>query len=326
MTRGAELPPESFVTAPDGTKLYVRQRAAGQPWQPDESPASVRFPSSSRIRAAGATGASEPPLTAVLSDGIACDGFIWKYLWDLLADHMAVTHWHYRGHGRSGSPVDEQAIDIPALSRDLSAVRASTGSPPAVLFGHSMGCQVVIENYLQNPAGVRGLVLLCGSHGRITETFRGTNLLAQVLPGVIERIERAPDLARALWSRIPHEVALRIAFLSGEVDPRTLRPEDFMPYLQHMTHIDLVMFLRMLRAAGEHSTRERLAEVKCPVLVVAGEKDQFTPARLAEEMAQLLPSADLLVVPGATHVAPLEQRDVVHLAVVKFLRERVMAA
>ena len=239
---------------------------------------------------------------------------------------MAVAHWHYRGHGRSASPVDEQAIDIPALSRDLSSVRAAIGSPPSVLFGHSMGCQVVLENYLQNPAGVRGMVLLCGSHGRITETFRGTNLLAQVLPRVIERVERAPDLARALWSRIPHEVALRVALLSGEVDPRTLRPEDLLPYLQHMTHIDLLMFLRMLRAAGEHSVLERLGEIRCPVLVVAGEKDQFTPARLAEEMARLLPSADLLVVPGATHVAPLEQRDQVHLAIVKFLRERLQVA
>ncbi|RYE79886.1 MAG: alpha/beta hydrolase, partial [Myxococcales bacterium] len=321
MTKGAELSPESFVSAPDGTKLYVRQRAAGQAWQPEDAPASVRFPSSGRMRVA--SGAGDRPLTAILSDGIACDGFIWKYLWDLLADHMAVAHWHYRGHGRSGSPVDEQAIDVPALAHDLTAVRAALGSPPSVLFGHSMGCQVVLENYLQNAEQVRGLVLLCGSAGEITQTFRGTNLLAQVLPKAIGQVERSPELARALWSRIPHEVALRVALLTGEVDPRTLKPEDLRPYLQHMTHIDLLMFLRMLRSAGEHSTRERLGEIRCPVLVVAGEKDQFTPAHLAEEIARRIPNADLLVVPGATHVAPLEQRDVVHLAVLKFLRERV---
>ena len=142
MTRGGELTPERFVSAPDGTKLYLRQRAVGQPWQPNNAPASVRFASSGRLHAAPV--ADDPPLTAILCDGIACDGFIWKYLWDLLADHLAVAHWHYRGHGRSGSPVDEQAIDVPTLGRDLSAVRSALGSPPSVLFGHSMGCQVVL--------------------------------------------------------------------------------------------------------------------------------------------------------------------------------------
>lgn len=312
------FPPEGFVRAPDGTKLYLRYRDRGRPWLPESAPVSVRFPSSSRWK----LGPSPAAATAILCDGIACDGFIWKYLWELLAELLPVAHWHYRGHGRSGAPVDEKAIDIPSLGHDLSTIRNHLGAP-AILFGHSMGCQVILENYLQDPQQIRGLVLLCGSHGRITETFRGTNLLAQVLPRILERVERAPDMARALWSRIPHDVALRIALLSGEVDPRTLKPEDLLPYLQHMTHIDLPMFLRMLRAAGEHSVRDRLAEVKCPVLVVAGEKDQFTPAHLAEEMAKLLPDAELLLIPGATHVAPLEQRDQVHQAIFRFLRERL---
>jgi pimeloyl-ACP methyl ester carboxylesterase len=319
MSTPGELPAEQFVRALDETKLYLRYRARGAPWEPKQAAGSVRFPSSGRWKLGG----SEEISTAVLCDGIACDGFIWKYLWDLLGERMAVAHWHYRGHGRSGSPVDEQAIDIPALARDLSSVREHLGGPPVVLFGHSMGCQVVVENYLQAPSQVRGMVLLCGSHGRITETFRGTNLLAQVLPKVLARVERAPEVARALWSRIPHEVALRVALLSGEVDPRTLKPEDLLPYLQHMTHIDLPMFLRMLWSAGQHSVKERLAEVRCPVLVIAGEKDQFTPAYLAEEMAQMMPDAELLVVQGGTHVAPLEQRDLVHQAIFRFLRERI---
>jgi pimeloyl-ACP methyl ester carboxylesterase len=316
---GAELAAEQLVQGHDGTRLYLRYRTPGKPWQPGAAPQSVRFPSSGHMKAAPVGGTP----TAVLCDGIACDGFVWKYLWELLGERMPVAHWHYRGHGRSAPPVEEKAIGIPALAHDLTSVRRHLGSPPVVLFGHSMGCQVALENYLQNPEGVRGLVLLCGSHGRITETFRGTNLLALYLPRVLERVERAPDVARALWSRIPHEMALRIALVSGDVDPVTLKPEDLLPYLQHMTHIDLPMFLRMLRAAGEHSVRERLAEVRCPTLVVAGEKDQFTPAYLAEEIARTIPDAELLMLPGATHVAPLEQRDTVHQAVLRFLKERL---
>lgn len=315
---GAEIPAEQFVSAPDGTRLYLRYRAAGRPWQPEDTPPSVRFPSSGRMRVASPGGAA----TSVLCDGIACDGFIWKYLWELLGEHTPVAHWHYRGHGRSATPVDERQIDLPTLGRDLTAIRGHLGDPPVIVFGHSMGCQVALENCLQNPDKVRGLVLLCGSHGKVTETFRGTNLLAQVLPRVLDRVERAPDVARAIWSRIPHEMALRIALATGEVDPKLLKPEDLLPYLQHMTHLDLPMFLRMLSAAGEHTTRERLGEIRCPVLIVAGEKDQFTPPHLAEEMSKLIPDATLLMVPGGTHVAPLEQRDLVHQTIFKFLKER----
>jgi pimeloyl-ACP methyl ester carboxylesterase len=80
----------------------------------------------------------------------------------------------------------------------------------------------------------------------------------------------------------------------------------------------------MLRAAGEHDARELLPEVECPVLVVAGERDSFTPAYLAEEMAASMPHAELLVVQNGTHVAPLEYRELVHLRIDKFLRDRAL--
>ena len=42
------------------------------------------------------------------------------------------------------------------------------------------------------------------------------------------------------------------------------------------------MFLRMLRAAGEHTAGDLLPQIDVPVLVVAGERDTFTPAFLAQ--------------------------------------------
>jgi len=44
--------------------------------------------------------ANPSQLTALLCDGLACDGFIWKYLWDELAESLSVAHFHYRD--RSG--------------------------------------------------------------------------------------------------------------------------------------------------------------------------------------------------------------------------------
>ncbi|HSN96847.1 MAG TPA: alpha/beta hydrolase, partial [Candidatus Nanopelagicales bacterium] len=261
-------------------------------------------------------------VTAVLCDGIACDGFIWKYLWDDLARIVDVAHWNYRGHGRSGLPVDPAAIEVADHSRDLRAVRAAIDagrypepaqdrpprpSGPVVLFGHSFGCQVALEHLRDNREGVRGLVLICGAPGRVTHSFKGTDVLAQVLPRVLERVEARPELARALWSRLPPPLAIRFALLSGEVDRRSVTPEDLMPYMRHMVDIDVLMFLRMLRSAGEHSTADILPQIDVPALVIGGDRDTFTPPRLAEEMAAALPRGELLMVQGGTHVVPLER-------------------
>jgi pimeloyl-ACP methyl ester carboxylesterase len=261
---------------------------------------------------------------AVLSDGILCDGFIWKYLWDELASVMPTVHWHYRGHGRSATPVDPERVDIAAHADDLDCVRRHVGDPPCVLFGHSMGCQVALEAYRRRPEKVRGLVLLCGSFGNVTSTFHGIPVLELVLPKLLDLAQKAPDVVRAVWTRLPPLLALKVALRAGEIDPERVHPEDMLPYLSHMTHVDFPMFLRMLRAAGEHTAGDMLTHVEVPVLVVAGERDSFTPAFLATAMAEAMPRGELLMVPSGTHVTPIEQPELVNARIKTFLRERVL--
>lgn len=281
-----------FVSARDGTRLFVRHRP--HPLAKDRP-------------------------TAILCDGIACDGFIWKYLWDDLAGYSNVVHWHYRGHGRSARPADPGVIELVDHARDLDTVRRMAASEPVVLFGHSMGCQVALEEYRLHPENVLGIVLICGSYGRITHTFRGTDVMAQMLPRLIAAVDKHTRLARGLWGNLPPHVALRIALMTGEVDTASIVPDDLLPYMRHMVDIDLPMFLRMLRSAGEHSARDLLTKIEVPVLVLAGDRDTFTPTRYAEEMAALIPKAELKVLPG-THVIPIERKEQVAELVERFVR------
>jgi pimeloyl-ACP methyl ester carboxylesterase len=289
---------ESFALAEDGTRLYVRERPS---WAHGE-------------------------LTCILCDGLVCDGYIWKYLWDDLAEVASLVHWNYRGHGRSALPQDPERIDIASHASDLDRIRRHVGDGPVVLAGHSMGCQVVLEAFRRRPEGVRGIVLLCGSSGRVTQTFHGSDVLARVLPNLLRVAEARPALMRALWSRIPVQTALKVALATGEVGRELLNPDDLIPYLEHVTHMDFLLFLRMLKAAGEHSADDFLGSVTVPTLVVAGEKDTFTPRRLAEDLAKALPRSELLVVPGGTHVAPLERRDLVGAAVRRFVQNAAKTA
>jgi pimeloyl-ACP methyl ester carboxylesterase len=287
----------SFVPASDGTQLYLRKRSG-----PDGS-----------------------TTTSLLCDGIACDGFIWKYLWDRVAARTFVAHWHYRGHGRSQVPRDPEKLGIADHAEDLRAVRAALGDPEVVLFGHSMGCQVVLESLraatssaATNTAKVRGIVLICGAPGRVTHSFKGSDALAQFLPRLIDVVTKNPNVTRAIWGGVPTELALRVAFALGEVDRDRMSPEDLMPYLEHMVDMDPPMFLKMLRNAGDHSAEDLLPNVDVPALVIASDRDTFTPPHLAERMARTMPHGELLMLSG-THAVPLEQRDAVESKIDDFL-------
>jgi pimeloyl-ACP methyl ester carboxylesterase len=286
---------ELFVDAEDGTKLYVRHHE----------------------------GAGE--LTNVLLDGIACDGFIWRYLQDDLLSVGNVLHWNYRGHGRSGAPADAERIGIDALVSDLASVRAACTEGPLLLLGHSMGCQLALEGYRHDPERVKGLVLICGAAGRITHTFKGSDVLAQALPALIARVQRHPHIARALWANFPPDVATRIALASGEVDAEAIRPEDLTAYSEHVANLDLLMFLRMLQRIGESSADDMLATIEVPVLVIAGTLDSFTPPHLAEQMAAAIPDSELMLVDNATHVVPIERRALVRQRIERFVNERLTA-
>ena len=285
---------ESFAHGADGTRLYFHR--------------SVRV---------GATEPSGP--TAILCDGLACDGFIWKYLWDELNAELSVAHSHYRGHGRSGLPVDAEQIGVKALADDVDAVRRELGDPPVVLVGHSLGTQVALEAYRRRPDGVAALVLLCGSFGRVTYTFKGSEMLASVLPNLIEFATTHPKVARAIWSSVPPSVAIAVARLTGDINLGAVRLEDVEPYFQHVSIVDFELFLRMLRAAGEHSAEDILPQVRVPVLVIAGARDSFTPAAVSEAMAEAIPGAELEVIPGSTHLAPLEHHREIAAKIADFL-------
>lgn len=283
-----------FVEASDGTRLYVRKRP------------------------------SIGPLTFLLCDGIACDGFIWRYLAEDLATLGSVVHWNYRGHGRSTAPVNRDLVDIHAFVDDLAAVRAAHVSGPVILVGHSMGCQLALEGYRHQPDEVKGLVLICGTSGRLTHTFKGGDGLARALPGLIERVRQKPRLARALWSNVPPEVSVRIALAAGEVDASAIQPEDLRRYSEHVAGLDLEMFLRMLHAIGEQTAEDVLSTVAVPALVLAGEQDTFTPTYLAERMASDIPTSELTIYPGATHVVPVERRKAVRERIEQFVEQSVM--
>ncbi len=62
-----------------------------------------------------------------------------------------------------------------------------------------------------------------------------------------------------------------------------------------------------------------LPTLNIPVLVLVGEDDQITPRERAQAMADAIPGARLVVIPGAGHLPPMEQPETTTRVLSEFL-------
>jgi pimeloyl-ACP methyl ester carboxylesterase len=285
-----EYDARGFVSAADGTRLFFGSRGQGP--------------------------------NIVLLDGIGCDGWAWNHIQPHVSRAHHVVHMHYRGHGRSGAPVDRDAIGVETLSEDLLRVLDAARVERTVLLAHSMGTQVALEAYRRAPERLHGLVLICGTFGRITHTFHGNDILYRVLPKLIEQVHKHKDMARALWGRLPPQFSYKVAGWLGEIDGLSMAVEDFSEYVEHLSDIDLDDYLTMLQKAGEHSAEDLLPRVEAPTLVVSAEKDTFTPVGVVRALAENIPNAEYLELAGASHAAPIERAPTINEHIDAFL-ERI---
>lgn len=256
--------------------------------------------------------------TLVLCDGFACDGFIWPYLIDHFHEDFRIVRWHYRGHGNSGIPADPEYVGIEHLVADLHGLLTSLEVDRPILIGHSMGVQVILEYADHYDGDVESLIAICGTYKRPLDTFHNNDRLSTLLPYIDRLVNAAPDQVQALWETFTPSRFSKLASRI-EINPRLVRQNDFLPYLEHVAQMDVRVFVNMLKQLAAHSAEEGLGRISAPALVIAGENDSFTPHYRSEEMANALAVSELLVVPSGTHIAPLELPDLVNNAIEKFL-------
>jgi Ndr family len=70
---------------------------------------------------------------------------------------------------------------------------------------------------------------------------------------------------------------------------------------------------------ARHDSTDTLATITVPVLVLVGDEDTLTPLSDAIAMASGIARSRLVTVPGAGHLAPLEQPTIVNAAIAEFL-------
>lgn len=256
----------------------------------------------------------------LLADGIGCDGWIWRYLRPILAPYGRLVHLHMRGHGESAAPNDPNAIRIRDLAEDWRRLMDHEGITEAIVIGHSMGVQVALELWHRERSRVQGLALLCGSFEDPVSTFRDGQVLKRSLKPLQLVTRLGGGRLRKVWQTALRLPAAYYVATMTEIDADLVKRADVEPYLDHLARMDPPTFFRMLGEAGAHSARAWLGEMDLPVLVLAGTKDEFTPAYLSEQMARRIPGATLDMVDGGAHACPIEMPTRVNRSVGQFMQ------
>lgn len=263
----------------------------------------------------------------VCCNGVGVSTFFWKYVVSHHRRRFRVIVWDYRGHGRSLAPAEGQAdLSMARNAHDLAAVLHAAGvTEPAILVGHSMGCQVILEFARLFPAQVAALVPMFGTFARPLDTFYDNPKSAEYF-AVISRLQKSAGKlgARALLPIYDSPLAYPLGQLTGLIDRYYASRQDVERYTEHMGRMRPDVFIGMVERMQEHDLTEDLPAIRVPTLVVAGEKDVFTPMHRSRRMAELIPGAELLVLADGSHAGLIEYPEQINRRMDRFLDERVL--
>jgi len=207
------------------------------------------------------------------------------------------------GHGHKPCPAGTTFASIAA---DLAARLPAAGGD---VLGYSMGGRIALRLALDHPQRVRRLVLISATAGITDPSEREQrrkrdNRLADILA------EDGIGPFVSWWEANP---ALRPAKpVARKVS------EDIRSQRLNQDPVTLADNLRQLGAGMMEPLWDRLPELTMPVLLVTGAAD---PAyvRKCQDMAALIPSSRVAIIPDAGHAVHREQPEGLMRAVAEFL-------
>ncbi|GAB2803992.1 alpha/beta hydrolase [Halomonas shantousis] len=220
-------------------------------------------------------------LPVVLVHGLGVSGAYFGPTLERLGRDFDVYAPDLPGHGKSGTP--SQALDIAGLAGALLGWLEAMGIERAMLVGHSLGCQTVVEAALRQPARIERLVLIGPTRDPAVH-----GLPAQFLRAVVACSFERPTLIRHFIRDY------------ARMGPRLL-PE--------------------ARAMMKDPVETKLAELMQPVMLVRGGRDLIASQRWLDRMARLLRTDRVAVIPAWGHNVNYSAAERLSAAIRPFLYE-----
>ena len=204
------------------------------------------------------------------------------------------------GFGRSTYPGGRTSINLftaPIIALvDRMEIRQTT------VIGISMGGTMALQFTLDHPEHVSRLVLV--------NTFAHLNITSpRLLPYLLIRFILVHTLGLPTQA---NAVAKRLFPYS---DQELLRQA----LIEQVNMADPRAYRAAMRALAWFDVRDRLREIRCPTLVVTGERDTTVPLETQYQLAQGITGARQVVIPAAGHAVTVEKPEAFNQILVEFL-------
>ena len=184
-----------------------------------------------------------------------------------------------RGNGAVPDP-DPAAITRAGYALDAIAALDAMSAEKAVIVGCSLGGVVAFELARRVPERLAALVFV-GSFAAYPDAEA---YVARILAAV----EAAGDMA---------------TFARARTMQLGLPPQRERETIEQMARKSRASYEAATRATWTGDYRADLGSIRVPTLVMVGERDSVAPRALSEEIAAGIPSASLVEIPDAGHVA-----------------------
>ena len=240
-----------------------------------------------------------PPL--VLLHGYVGDAVTsWSDQLDALSADFTVVAWDAPGAGRSDDPPETLGMD--GYVRCLAGFLDGVGLERPHVAGLSFGGALALAFAAGHAESVRTLVLASAYAG-----WRGS-LGAEVAD---QRLQQALDLSELSGDEFV-DALLPTMFSAGTA------PDVVEAFGAAMRTFHPAGFRAMARAAAE-DLRHVLPRLAVPALLVYGDRDIRAPLSVAEDLANEIADAELVLLPGCGHACNIEAPTAFNDAVRRFL-------
>jgi pimeloyl-ACP methyl ester carboxylesterase len=233
----------------------------------------------------------------VLLNGWTASGLVWpRALVEALSRDHDVLRIDNRGTGWSRTA--PAPFTLADLADDVAAVLDATGASRATVAGLSMGGMIAQELALRHPARVERLALL----GTRPPAPAAITPAPSVLDGVLAAPSPGSSLRQFVahaWSGIAGAEFAEAGAFDELVDAVLERPTP------------RAGVLAQARAIGSWYGAARLRDLDVPTVVVHGSDDRLVPVGNGMRLAQLVPGARYVELPGVGHLVPFEAPDAV---------------
>ncbi len=258
-----------------------------------------------------------PPQPAVVllhGAGVDCAALSWIEVAPRLARRFRVLAPDLPGHG--GTPELPEPT-TGAYGAWLRAWLDEVGLGRANFVGLSLGGALALAYALDHPERVERLVLVA-SYG-----------LAPRVPchALLRWLVRSRFLGLLASRGLRRGIALQLGLRMLVGEARAVGPELLADVQSAVQRTRPDLFWRWLRTELEPGRvrtcfLDRLGELRCPVLLVHGDRDRLVPLRWAREAARRIPDAELVVLRGCGHWPPRERPEAVGALLEAFLAGR----